>query len=265
MSHALLFGIDVKHTYYSSGLCGDFYVTSTSDTEKLLRNHRCLAKPRANGTDVYVETGGDGKPKIAFWQNATLSFELHLKNPEFPLFTDFAQSALPAGGGDFQITTCYPGPSGMADQAFAKIDIHRNFNQARGGNIEIAFSAKPVCWVYYLITNQGGSSADFSVVRQESQTITWKRVEGTDRISQKLAGQYPGMRQVRFASEQMVPCRESGLPHIQLMFGGNTIIEHLPNPSWRNYFQTEMKANGERIDAIFHVLKYLTNTTLTKV
>ena len=90
-------------------------------------------------------------------------------------------------------------------------------------------------------------------------------MEGTDRISQQLAGQYPGTRGLRFASEEMIPCREAGLQHIQLLFEGNTIIESLPNPSWRNYFQTKVDANGGSVDAIFHVMKYLTNTTLTKV
>jgi hypothetical protein len=55
------------------------------------------------------------------------------------------------------------------------------------------------------------------------------------------------------------------LKNIQLSLGGNTVIESLPNPSWRNYFQTEMEANGGNVDAIFEVVKYLTNTTLTKV
>ncbi|CAG0967765.1 hypothetical protein ANRL3_01295 [Anaerolineae bacterium] len=257
MSHARLFGIDVKHTYYRSGLCGDFALAPTGDTERLLRNHRCVVKPKAHGADIYVETGGDGKPKIAFWQDATLSFELRLKNPDFPLFTD---PASPSGSAGFQITY----PRQTLDKYFAKVDIRRDFNQP-GGDVEIVFSAKPVIWFYYLITDQGGSGTDFSVAGQDSQAITWKQMEGADRISLKLAEQYPGMRRLRFASEQLIPCRESGLRHIQLLFGGNTIIESLPNPSWRNYFQTEREANGVGGDAIFQVVKFLTNTTLTKV
>jgi len=258
MSHARLFGIDVRHAYYNNGLCGDFALSPAVGTERLLRNHRCVVKPKANGADIYVETGGDGKPKIPFWQDAMLSFELRLKNPGFPLFTD---PAPPSGGAGFQIT--YPGRT--ADKYFVKIDIRRDFNQVGGGNVEVAFSAKPVLWVYYVITDQGGANADFSVAGQDSQAITWKRVEGTDRISLKLADHYPDTRRLRFASEQMIPCRESGLQHIQLLFGGNTIIESLPNPSWRNYFQTEREAGGGSVDAIYHVVKYLTNTTLTKV
>jgi hypothetical protein len=258
MKYALLFGLGLKHSYYSSGLCSDFALVPDSNTARLFRNHRCILKPNANGADIYVEMGDDEKPKIAFSQNVTLSFELHLKNPEFPLFTD---SALLDGDADYQITY----RKQATDNFFSKIDIQRDFNQVTGDKVEIAFSAKPALWVYYLVTDQGDSGTVFSVISPDSQAIAWKQENGQDRISQKLADQYPGTRQLRFISEQLVPCRESGLQHIQLLYGENIIIESLPNPSWRNYFQTEMAANGGSIDAIFQVVKYLTNTTLTKV
>lgn len=265
MSHARLLGIALRHAYYKDGLCGDLSLAPTGDTQRLLKNHRCVFKPKANGADLYVETGGDGKPKIPFAQGISLSFDLRLKNPEFPLFTDFSPFALPSGGGDFQITTCYPGPSGVAEQAFARINIRRDFNQVGTENIAIAFSAKPVLWVFYVITDQAGSAADFSITAHGSQSFIWKQSEGTDRISQKLADHYPGMARLRFVSEQSIPCRESGLQQIQLLFRGASLIESLPNPSWRNYFQMEMEAGGGSVDAIFQVVKLLSNTTLTKV
>lgn len=257
-AHAKLLGIDLKHGYYETGLCGDFDVVPDADTARLLRNHRCIMKKKANGADLYVETGGDKKPKIAFAQNTTLSFELRLKNPEFPLFTDPAPLV---DGTNYQIT--YPGQP--KNGFFAKIGVQRDFNKASGNNLEIAFSAKRALWVFYLITNQGGPGADFSIAFPDDPSIIWNQAEGTDRVSQKLADQYPGMRRLRFASGQLLPCRESGLRHIQLLFGGNPLIESLPNPSWRNYFQTETAAGGGSVDAIFQVVKYLTNTTLTKV
>jgi len=258
MSHAKLFGIVVRHGYYSDGLCADFALAPTGETEKLLRNHRCVVKPMAYGADIYVETEEDGKPKIAFGQDATLSFELRLKTPELPLFTD---ATLPQENSDFQISY----RSRLTDGFFAKVDIKRDFNQTDTANVEIGFSAKKIHWVYFLITDQGGLDKDFSIASPPSQKITWKPLDATDRISQKLTGQYPSMRCLPFASEQPIPCRESGLRHVQLLFGGNTIIESLPNPSWRDYFQTEIVAGGGNVDAIFQVVKYLTNTTLTKV
>jgi len=257
-SYARLFGIDLKHAYYSNGLCGDFVVAPDADSEKVLINHRCIVKPKANGIDVFVEMGDDDRPKIVFPQGATFAFELRLKNPEFPLFTDLTPLQ---GGADFQIK--YPGRK--AHNLFAKIEIQRDFNRTGGNAVEILFSTKSVRWIYFLITNQGGAGADFSLASQAHREITWKQMDGTDRIARRLADQFPGARLLRFASQQAIPCRESGLQYLQLLFGGNTVVESLPNPSWRNYFQTEMAVNGESVDAIFHVVKYLTNTTLSKV
>lgn len=258
MNYALLFELVLKHDYYSSGLCGDFAVVPEGNTARLLRNHRCLLKPKPSGADIFVEVGDSGKPKIAFSQNITLSFELQLKNPEFPLFTDSAPLAV---GADYQIAYRQQ----ATDAYFAKIDVRRDFNQVNGNPVEIAFSAKQVLWVFYLVTDQGDSGAGFSIAAPASQAISWKQALGQDRISRKLADQYPGTRQLRFTSEQLIPCRESGLQHIQLSFGGNTLIESLPNPSWRNYFHTETAAKEGSVEAIFQVVKYLTNTTLTKV
>jgi hypothetical protein len=258
MSHARLLRIDIKHSYYSNGLCGDFTLVPDAATQRLLRNHRCVFKARSTGADVFVETGGDGKPKIAFGKSTALSFELRLENPAFPLFTD---SSPLSGGSDFQMT--YPG--GTADRFFARIDIQRDFNEASGNNIDVGFTAKSVYWFFHIISNLGGPDDDFSITGQTTPATTWKRLDGTDPIFQKLAGQYPGLKLLGFASEQKLPCRESALKNIQLSLGGNTVIESLPNPSWRNYFQTEMEANGGNVDAIFEVVKYLTNTTLTKV
>ena len=144
-AYARLFGIDLKHRYYANGLCSDFAVVATDDTARLLRNHRCVVKPKANGIEIFVETDTDHKPKIkpkiAFSPNVTLSFELHLNNPEFELFTDPAPLK---GESDWQIT--YTKQSG---RYFGKLDINRDFNKVEGNSIEFFFSAKKAFWVYY--------------------------------------------------------------------------------------------------------------------
>ena len=268
-SHALLVAIGLTHSYYNKKLCSDFEVAPTSDTARLMQNHRCVLKPKSNGAEIYVETDDASKPKIPFQQNATLSFELRLKNPEFMLFTELMRTD---GSSLTHPSTEVSGAQisyaeEMADKFFARIDIQRDFNLIEGKDVAIAFSAKQVYWVYYLVTDQAGPTADFSVVGQDSQATTWKRLDGTDRISQHLMSQYQAnIKVLRFASEQAIRLRESGLKQIQLLFGGNKIIDSLPNPSRRNYFQTEMEAGEGSVDAIFQVVKFLTNTTtLNKV
>lgn len=253
--HARLFGIGLKHAFYSNGLCGDFKVAPDSATERLLKNHRCLVKPRFNGADVFVETGEDGKPKIRFAPQDLLAFELRLQNPEFPLFTD---SAPLSGGADFAMIVT--DQNAYRFNFSSRLEIRRDFNQTGGDSIELAFSAKPVKWIYYLVTDQPGAGSQFSIVAKDAPAVTWKLAAATDSMSLKLADQFPGMACHRFASEQLVPCRESGFKEIQLLQGGSTVIESLPNPSWRNYLQVEA-ANGTSVDAIFQIVKYSTNTT----
>lgn len=252
MSHIQFLEINVKHSYYSNGLCNDFSITPDGDTERRLRNHRCVIKAKANGINIYIETDSDGKPKIAFEKKVTLSFDLHLKNIDFPLFSHLA---ILSDGSNYKITY----PSQIKDKFFAKIDIQYDFNQAEKSSVEIAFSAKSVFWFYYLITDQSNADTSFVIAAQNATGITWKKLDGTDNcISRKLAGQYPGIRQLIFASEQSIPCRESGLQHIQLLLEGSTIIENLPNPSWRNHFQTTVATTHQTVDAIFQVIRYLT-------
>lgn len=258
MSHARLMAVNLKHSYYSSGLCGDFALVPDLATERLLKNHRCVLKPRLGGVDVYIETAGDGKPKITFWPDAAFSFELRLQNADFPLFTD----SMPlAGSGGWKIHY----PSDTAQHFFARVEIQHDFNQVDGKHFDIAFSAKPVLWVYYLLANPGGSGADFSLAGGDIPGISWKRRDGEDGNTAKLASQYPGARCLRFVSSQAIPCREAGVKGIQLLVGGNAVAGGLPNPSWRNYFQTETEVQGKKADAIFQIVKYLSNTTLTKV
>jgi hypothetical protein len=210
--------------------------------------------------DVYVELGDNSKPKIPFGAGNLFSFQLYLKNSDFPLYTDFKQ--LPKSNNDFQIT--YAAQS--ADNVFARLDIQRDWTLIDGASIELGFLSKPVNWVYYLISNLSGSNPDFSIVSQNASNLTWKAVEnGTDPVSKMLADQYQHMRRLQFVSEQVYQCTEAGLKNIHLMYGGNNLIENLPNPSYRNYFQINRDASMGNGDAIFHIVKYVTSTTFTKV
>lgn len=268
--YSRLFGVAIKHSYYSDSLCRDFTIAPTETTAKWLSGHRCLLKSRANGIQVYIETGDNGLPRIAVGDAPKLSFELRLNNPDFLLFTD---TLWPTGGNGLAINySRQPGaaptqkvltPDAIQARAiFAKLEIHLNATEIGGQDFELGFAAKSARWVYYLVTNQNG--ADYSVVGPGAEII-WMQGDGRDKVFDKLAQQYPGMKRMRFVSPQPMSCQESGVRQIQLLFGGNTLIESLPNPSWRNFFQTEIMAGETDVDAIFHVVKYITNTTLTKV
>jgi hypothetical protein len=286
MKYEQLISINLKHSYYKDGLCHDFTVSpqkyteimlkknaekliDEKDTATLLRNHRCLIKPKANGIDIYVPVNNDRTPVVQFANNTRLLFELRLKTPEFPLFTDLSQ--IP-GNNNFQLLDVKQEQDGrFGDKVFATINIQRDFNKIGdlSPHIEFVFSARSIRWVYYLVTNQSANGSDFLITftGQDSPGYTWKQITiaESDKISAMLATEYPKMRQLCFVSEQDIPCFESGLKNIQLLFGQNKIFENLPAPPMRNYYRTHIDNTAQQTDAIFTIVKSITNTTLTKV
>ena len=83
----------------------------------MLKNYRCVLKPRNNGFLAVTELGGDGSPVIAVDTGAKFRFNLRLKNGDFALFTDLsainqqaaplfvANAAVIAKGGSLTLTT----------------------------------------------------------------------------------------------------------------------------------------------------------------
>jgi hypothetical protein len=120
-----------------------------------------------------------------------------------------------------------------------------------------------------LVTNQGTNDSDFLITftGQDHSGYTWKQIAiaDSDKISRMLATEYPKTRQLCFVSEQNIPFRESGLKNIQLSFDQNKIFENLPAPPIRNYYRTNVDNTPQQTDAIFTIVKCITNTTLTKV
>lgn len=256
-SYAKLVGLDLKHGYYRSGWCGDFDVSTGGETETQFKNHRCVVKTRPGGLDAYIEVDASGKPLIPLAKDSVLTFDLSLRNPEFLLFTDAAPLA---GGADYQLT--YPEQK-SAGRYFGVV-VKRDFSHLPGGNLQLSFSAKKMLWVYYVVTDRGGADTDYAIVAADP-LISWKFDNRIDDIATKLAQQYPGKRVLRFSSEALLPCREDGLSGIRLLVAGIPIMENLPTPSWRNFFKTRKAAAGGDVDAMFQVVTYLSNTSLTKV
>ena len=282
MRYEPLLSISLNHNYYKDGFCHDFSVIPEKyteimlkkapekyfgkDTETLLKNHRCLVKSKPNGINIFIPTDNKKSPIIQFPNDTQLSFDLRLKNPEFSLYTDLSQLL---SNDNFKKTDTEP--NNFKTDVFATINIQRDFNEIDSSphNIEIAFSAKQVRWVYYLVTNQSDKDSDFLItfIGQDSPSYTWKQIAiaASDKISNMLAAEYPKMRQLCFISEQNISCRESGLKNIQLSIGQNKIFENLPAPPIKNYYQTTIDNTHQQADAIFTIVKSITNTTLTKV
>jgi len=255
--HAKLIGIDLKHSYFRSGWCTDFDVAPAADTEIRMKNHRCVFKPREGGADAYVEVDAAGKPLIPFVQGIALSFKLLLRNPAFQLYTDPAPLA---DGLDYQLDY----PAHQPADGYLTVAVQRDFNQPAGENIELSFSSKKMLWVYYVVTDRGGPASDFAIASADPQ-LAWRLDKGSDEVSAKLAQQYQGTRVLRFISDQPMPCREDGLAGMRLLYAGTPVMQNLASPSWRNFYRAKMAATGKDVDAMMQIVKYLSNTSLTKV
>lgn len=82
-----LLDLQVFHDYYADKLCPDFTITPTSDTDRLLRNHRCTLIRLHNGIRLFTATTAEGAPLIPLPAPARLAFHLRLGNPDFALVT----------------------------------------------------------------------------------------------------------------------------------------------------------------------------------
>jgi hypothetical protein len=274
MNYSPLVMIALKHSFYDRGDCSDFTVAPSPATAALLKNHRCIVKFNAYGLSVYAPFE-DQQPVIPFAEDSPLVFGFTLKNDGFSLYTDgrielsnpsglqLSQKGLEVNPDQGISTT----PS--VHEPLFSIAIQRDFNHIKAlpDTDEIRFFAKPVLWLYYLVTDPG-ESGEFAIADagQDLPKSLWQRREPLpgDGIYSQLVRQYPAMAIICFVCGQPLDCRESSTRHLQLRLGEHTVFERLPNPGYRNYVHFETGAGSKPTDAIYQIVKYLTNNTLIK-
>lgn len=272
MKYLPLIIIRIKHNFYDSGNCPDFSVIADPQTARLLTNHRCRVKPDAYGLTVYVPVENE-QPLIKFADDCQWSFDLKLKRDDFALYTDSRlELSNPSGLQLHQKGLGINPEQGVstavnADEVLLSMTVQRDFNDIKvlPETDEIRFFAKPVLYVYYVVTNPGNST-QLSIVDtdQTSAKTTWKvhKPSTEDQINAQLIRQYPGMAIVCFACEQTLTCRESGAQHLQLKLDEHIVFDCLPSPRYQH--QTQLQTASKPTDAIYEIVTYLTDTTLIK-
>jgi len=131
----------------------------------------------------------------------------------------------------------------------------------------IKFKARAARWAYYLITDQTG---DFSIVDSSAsgpplgfsatnRTLLTKDADETDPFAMALSRQYSEFQRVRFLSDQPVPCSGTARKGIELRFGGQKVLEAMPNPSIRNLSRIKQKLGAalQDQDTFHQVIQYL--------
>ena len=89
-----LFGVRVRHDYYADAVCRDLAFVPTAATRRLIERYRLRLRELPDGIDAAAPAGPDGKAAlIPVARGETFVFELHVRDPDFVLFTDLQDFA----------------------------------------------------------------------------------------------------------------------------------------------------------------------------
>jgi hypothetical protein len=287
MKYIPLFSVDLKHDYYADGECPNFSLTPSADTARLLANLRLVVKAKPCGSNVLIAVDDQQQPFIPLASDATFIFNLRLQDADFPFVTDLSgllNNAVPEftntdsinSGGVTKLTQTFV--EGRRDPGvFAHVAIHfpALSQVAEPTSFEIRFAALQAHWLYYFVTDLPKNSGNFRI-NDTQQSFTFADANRRDLkpapdlldpVANALLQQYSELTLLRFASSQTIPLRRAPRKGIQLLSGDTPIVEHLPAPSQRNRIHIpDIIAEDNPVgDSLYHIVKYISYPSLTKV
>lgn len=274
-----VFRLTIQHSYYADGICREFSVVASRETQRLLRNHRALMRVLPDGVLCSIETGTDGSPLIGVEASAKLSFDLILRNDEFCMITDLDEitAKTPAlfslaeadvsKGGTLNLASS---AKGLGRGVFAVAEIPGAAFANPGSepiNFSIGFQAKRSRWLYYYVTDTKLIGKDIRLVDLDSpaelvfspanRTDLAQNPDPNDSLGAELARRYPSLNRMRFVSDEVLPCQESPR-RLTLQLDGHNFPNLLPLPSPRNQtnwpFTNQKNVAGQ--SALYQVVKY---------
>jgi hypothetical protein len=282
-----VFSLQLSHSYYRDGRCLDFAIEPTAETQRLLKNHRCVLKTAPNGLRVLIGGSEQHVPLIALQKGEVFSFHLRLQNPAFALFTDLSEitrkpapvfTNTEAGAARSSQLSLVSRKSPLAAGVFADVEIGvtDSLLDTAAGPVEfsLVFTAKQTRWAYYCVTDLSGASAQLQIVDAEGPPVVFsdanrihlnQQPDLTDAVAVALGARYPEKQRIRFVSDKLIPCQQAARKRLQLQLGGTRLAESLPNPSLQHY-STIAGAGGQTAqpqNVLFHVIKYFTHTFVT--
>lgn len=281
-----LIRLHIRHSYYTDGRCPDFDIRPAADTERWLKNQRCVLKSLADSVQVFMAVNPDDTPFIPLPDTAVFHFYLYSKNPDFALFTDLSpMAAIPdplytnhtPGSGNVEPLTLVsrqthalpPPPKGF----FAEAAISYSHAQVESApSFQINFAAKQARWRYYVIADH--PDAQFQIQDNATTPLTFsdanrthlnQQPDSADEIAQTLAAQYPNKQYYRFLSDDLIVCYQQARKSLQLHLNGNQIAGTLPNPSLRSATMAMVTQNNitQKEATMFEVIKYFTHQSMT--
>jgi len=294
MKYLPLFKLWVRHSYYSDQRCPDFEIEASVETERLLKNHRCVQKMQEDGFTILMAVDEQNRPFIPLASEAVFSFDLRLQNQAFAYFTDLSdfsgntaplfsninlsvgESILPLSAGLAAATEAF-----LAAQRrpgfFAQVHIANNDSLPAEGEalsdvplFQVDFKAKEARWTYYCVTNLSKTLGELTIEDKsttDSERLTFSiqnrmefenAVDLGDEVALLLKKQYPDFRKIRFLSDEVVACRQAARSQIAFYMGENRLSEALPNPSFKNNATLgTVEGSIATEETLFQVIKYL--------
>jgi hypothetical protein len=276
-----LIRLRLQHSYYTDGRCPDFHIEPAADTEKWLKNQRCILKLLADGVQVLTAVNPDNTPFIPLPDTTLLHFYLYLKNQDFALFTDMVQiAAVPdplytnlGSENEAELTLVSrqphelpPPPKGI----FAEAAIFYSPAQADPGALfHVNFAAKQARWRYYVIADH--PDAQFQIQDSDSTPLTFgdgtylnQQPDSEDEIAQAVATRYPHKQYYRFLSDDLIACQQQARKSLLLHLNEDQIAGALPNPSLLNFtLAMTPQNNTQKEETMFEIIKYFTHDSKT--
>ena len=280
MKYAPLVDLLLRHSYYADGCCPDFFITVPAATQQLLTNHRCLVRVSEDRVRILLPLTADGVPLIPFSTDLVLRFELRLRSSDFPAFTDMGLlssphpvrfCSVPDAQGTERVLQLETDPN-PSPGSFAAVEIRHAAPAADAVPIAVsyvvAFQARQARWAYYCLTSPSTAVEDLHVVDAVPSSIGESLIfsdsnranltdtpDPDDATGLQLARQYPGLRCIRFLSDQPIACHQQPRKYLELRLGDERLVGPLPNPSPHS-------AVGGPL--LFRIIKYRTQPLLTQ-
>ena len=154
---------------------------------------------------------------------------------------------------------------------FAEVEIHNNASLSQPADdpavFTLTFAPKEAYWAYYFVTNRNDDPALFQIQDTDPAPISFGAENRTDlndnpdpddAVAAMLADQYPEMKRIRFISDEALACRQQARKTVQLVLNGDTLVQPLPNPSFRN--PTRLNGSRQPPESLVEVIKYITHS-----
>lgn len=167
--YALLFSVEINHSYYKDGICRGLQCIPSAKTQNLIAKYALLIRNTPNGFSFYASTDKEVKDFIngikTTEEEISFSFDVMSSDPGFTSFTDYPISEI----GVFSFHTPTEGDTTTLERKFIPditntisfsitIDfdaIIRFRESGNNPNYKVELASRKTQWRYYIINSSG--------------------------------------------------------------------------------------------------------------